>query len=68
MAIQELPLVLQTSYAELADLLRVQAASEFPTGSTFRKREISGKSYWYAQEPTGLQGRPPERYLGQAPS
>lgn len=64
MVIQELPLVLQTSYAELTDLLRVQAASDFPAGSTFRKREISGKSYWYVQEPTGPQGRPPERYLG----
>jgi hypothetical protein len=64
MAIQELPLVLQTSYAELTDLLSVQAASDFPAGSTFRKREISGKSYWYVQEPTGPQGRPPERYLG----
>ncbi|PQA89219.1 nucleotidyltransferase family protein [Hyphococcus luteus] len=64
MAIQELPLVLQTSYAELTDLLRAQTASDFPAGSTFRKREISGKSYWYAQEPTGPQGRPPERYLG----
>lgn len=64
MSIQELPLVIQTSYAELVDLLRAQAASDFPPGSTFRKREISGKSYWYVQEPTGPAGRPPERYLG----
>lgn len=64
MPIQELPLVIQTSYAELVDLLRVQSASDFPAGSTFRKREISGKTYWYAQEPTGPTGRPPERYLG----
>lgn len=61
---QELPLVIQTSYAELVDLLRVQSASDFPAGSTFRKREISGKTYWYVQEPTGPTGRPPERYLG----
>ncbi len=64
MAIQELPLVIQTRYAELVDLLRAQAASDFPAGSTFRKREISGKSYWYVQEPTGPAGRPPERYVG----
>jgi hypothetical protein len=64
MPIQELPLVIQTSYAELVDLLRVQSASDFPAGSTFRKREISGKTYWYVQEPTGPNGRPSERYLG----
>ncbi len=64
MPIHELPLVIQTSYAELVDLLRVQTASDFPVGSTFRKREISGKTYWYVQEPTGPSGRPPERYLG----
>lgn len=64
MPIHELPLVIQTSYAELVDLLRVQSASDFPAGSTFRKREISGKAYWYVQEPTGPNGRPPERYLG----
>lgn len=64
MAIQELPLVIQTGYAELVDLLRAQAASDFPAGSTFRKRQISGKTYWYVQEPTGPAGRPPERYLG----
>ena len=64
MSITELPLVIQTSYAELVDLLRIGAASDFPTGTTFRKRLISGKEYWYAQEPTGPGGRPPERYLG----
>ena len=64
MAIQELPLVIQTSYAELIDQLRLAAASDFPEGSTFRKRSISGKDYWYVQEPTTPQGRPPERYLG----
>jgi len=64
MAIPEFPLVIQTGYAELIDLLRLQAASDFPAGSTFRKRLISGKSYWYVQAPTGPTGRPPERYLG----
>ena len=64
MAIQELPLVIQTSYAELIDQLRLATTSAFPEGSTFRKRTISGKDYWYVQEPTGASGRPPERYLG----
>ncbi len=64
MTIQELPLVIQTSYAELLDQLRLATASDFPEGSTFRKRTISGKNYWYVQEPTTPQGRPPERYLG----
>ncbi len=64
MTLTELPLVIQTSYAELIDQLRVDAASDFPEGSTFRKRVISGKTYWYVQEPTGPAGRPPERYLG----
>lgn len=64
MKINHLPLIIQTTYAELVDQLRIQTVSEFPEGSTFRKREISGKSYWYVQEPTGPTGRPPERYLG----
>lgn len=64
MAIQELPLIIQTSYAELIDQLRTGAMSAYPAGSTFRKRTISGKDYWYVQEPTGPKGRPPERYVG----
>jgi hypothetical protein len=64
MLITELPLIIQTSYAELIDQLRIDATSDFPEGSTFRKRTISGKAYWYVQEPTGPTGRPPERYLG----
>ena len=64
MSVSQLPLVIQTSYAELLDQLRIAAISEFPTGSTFRKRKISGRDYWYVQEPTGPAGRPPERYIG----
>lgn len=64
MAFQELPLIIQTSYAELLDQLRLASTSAFAEGSTFRKRTISGKEYWYVQEPTTPQGRPPERYLG----
>ena len=64
MRISDLPLVIQTSYAELLDQLRLAAVSEYPTGSTFRKRTISGRDYWYVQEPTGPAGRPPESYIG----
>lgn len=64
MAIPELPLVSQTAYAELIDQLRVAQLDEFPLGSTFRKQTVSGKEYWYVQEPTGLHGRPTEKYLG----
>ncbi|MDZ4759449.1 MAG: GSU2403 family nucleotidyltransferase fold protein [Alphaproteobacteria bacterium] len=64
MTIQELPLIVQTSFAELIDQLRLANASAFPKSSTFRKRTISGREYWYVQEPTGQKGRPPERYLG----
>ena len=64
MTISDLPLVIQTSYAELLDQLRLASVSEYPDGSTFRKRTISGRDYWYVQEPTGPTGRPPERYLG----
>ena len=64
MALQDLPLVIQTSYAELLDQLRLAIASSVPEGSTFRKRTISGKTYWYIQEPTTRTGRSPERYFG----
>lgn len=64
MTVAEFPLIIQTGYAELIDQLRLATACDFPTGSTFRKRRISGKDYWYVQEPTGPRGRPPERYLG----
>lgn len=65
MRITELPLVVQTGYAELIDQLRIAKTSEFPVGTTFRKRNISGKDYWYAQRPTTLAtGRPSEQYLG----
>jgi hypothetical protein len=64
MTLPELPLVIQTSYSELLDQLRLAAISDFSIGSTFRKRSVSGKDYWYVQEPTGPTGRPPERYVG----
>ncbi|MEQ1930498.1 MAG: GSU2403 family nucleotidyltransferase fold protein [Parvularculaceae bacterium] len=64
MTIAELPLVIQTSYAELIDQLQLVRATQFPVGTTFRTRTISGRDYWYAQEPTGLRGRPAERYVG----
>ena len=66
MTLTELPLVSQTTYAELIDQLRTAQLADFPPGSTFRKQTVSGKEYWYVQEPTGLKGRPTEKYLGPA--
>lgn len=64
MVANDLPLTIQTAYAELIDQLRLEAVSAFPTGSTFRLRKIAAQSYWYVQPPTTPSGRPAERYLG----
>ncbi len=64
MAQDDIPLAIQTAYAELIDQLRLEAVSAFPAGSTFRLRKISGQQYWYVQAPTTPAGRPAERYLG----
>lgn len=61
---QDLPLAIQTAYAELIDQLRLETLSSFPAGSTFRLRKIAGLDYWYVQPPTTPSGRPAERYLG----
>ncbi len=60
----ELPLTVQTSYAELIEQLRGTALGRFPEGSTFRKKAVKGREYWYVQEPTGAVGRAAEKYLG----
>jgi hypothetical protein len=64
MTASDIPLTIQTAYAELIDQLRLQMVSAFPAGSTFRLRKIGGQNYWYAQPPTTPAGRPAERYLG----
>jgi hypothetical protein len=65
MPVPILPLALQTSYAELLEQLQIAQVSQWPAGSSFRQRMISGQAYWYVQEPTGRQGRPAERYVGK---
>jgi hypothetical protein len=65
MSLSVIPLAIQTSYAELLDQLQIAEVSQWAAGSTFRQRVISGQAYWYVQEPTGLQRRPPERYVGK---
>jgi hypothetical protein len=65
MPLPTIPLAIQTNYAELLDQLQLAEVSQWPAGSTFRQRVISGQAYWYVQEPTGLTGRPPERYVGK---
>jgi hypothetical protein len=64
MIIQELPLVIQTAYAELLDQLKLAKVDGFPPQTSFRKRTIHGKDYWYAQAPSTQNGQPPERYIG----
>jgi hypothetical protein len=58
------PLIIQTSYAELIDQLRTAKITDFPAGTTFRKRTINNKQYWYAQQPSNNGTQPPERYVG----
>lgn len=58
------PLALQTLYAELLDQLRLAQVGDLPAGTSFRKRILSGRDYWYAQPPTTPTGRPKEIYLG----
>ena len=65
MSLSALPLTIRTSYAELLDQLQIAEVSQWPAGSTFRQRTISGQAYWYVQEPTRPEGRPPERYVGK---
>ncbi|MSP01595.1 MAG: DUF1488 family protein [Acetobacteraceae bacterium] len=51
----ELPLMIQTAYAELLDRARAAAFSEaFPSGGTFIPKVIRDRRYWYFQEPTAL--------------
>jgi hypothetical protein len=72
MALDMLPLAVQTTYAELVDQARVALVSGFEPGSTFRQRILSGRAYWYAQPAAppatagGSAARPKERYLGPA--
>jgi hypothetical protein len=58
------PLALQTLYAELLDQLQLDRVGDLPAGTSFRKRILSGRDYWYAQPPTTPTGRPKEIYLG----
>jgi hypothetical protein len=58
------PLALQTLYAELLDQLQLAQVGDLPAGTSFRKRILSGRDYWYAQPPTTPTGRPKEMYLG----
>lgn len=63
-ALPTFPLALQTLYAELLDQLQLVQIGDLPAGTSFRKRTLSSRDYWYAQPPTGPNGRPKERYLG----
>ncbi|HYG27570.1 MAG TPA: GSU2403 family nucleotidyltransferase fold protein [Caulobacteraceae bacterium] len=61
--IRELPLAIQTNYAELLDQLRIAQRATLGPDVTFRKKTIKGRDYWYARGPSE-EGKRPERYLG----
>lgn len=63
-AVRELPLAIQTNYAELLDQLRIAQTATLGPDLQFRKRTIKGRDYWYARSPTGRGGARNERYLG----
>lgn len=60
----ELPLVLQTAYAELVERCwMARFETDFPTSGTFLERRVGGRAYWYFRE-AGVEGKRRERYVG----
>jgi len=59
----EIPLVLQTAYAELLDRgASIHPGGDFAQKGSFVAKKLRGKRYWYFQDPTE-QGRA-QRYVG----
>ena len=59
----DIPLALQTAYADLLDRAAAAAFSDaFPQGGSFTPKSIRGRRYWYFQDPTA-NGRM-QRYAG----
>jgi hypothetical protein len=59
----EMPLALQTVYADLLDRAFNDAfAEDFPENGTFVSKKRNGRTYWYFQ-PNDLKGRP-QKYVG----
>jgi hypothetical protein len=63
MALETLPLPFQTLYAELVDRCSLaEFARDFPDDTSFYKRTIKGRDYWYGQGREG--GRKWTKYVG----
>lgn len=59
----DVPLMLQTTYAELLDRARMDAfGSDFPAGGVFTSKQQRGRRYWYFQNDSA-NGRK-QRYVG----
>lgn len=59
----EIPLLLQTAYAELLDReASKRPGGDFPQKGSFVAKKVRGRRYWYFQDPTE-QGRS-QRYVG----
>jgi len=63
-ATRELPLAIQTSYAELLDQLRYTQTASLGPNLQYRLKTVKGRGYWYARSPVGPDGARRERYLG----
>jgi len=60
--IRELPLQLQTIYADLLDRADAEAFDQDVGGGAFVVKEIKGRRYWYVQERDGPKRR--QKYVG----
>lgn len=59
----EIPLVLQTAYADLVDRCASAAFDDaFPEDGVFTHKTVRGRRYWYFQLPT--EGKRAQRYVG----
>jgi hypothetical protein len=58
----KLPLLAQTTYARLVDLLLTSEAGDLAAGTTLVSKSIRGRRYWYAQRHEA--GKKVQRYIG----
>ncbi len=66
MDINDLPLMAQTTYAELLDLSDVHAfESAFEEPGTFSAKTVKGSKYWYFRPKRHLGADSPQRYVGR---
>jgi hypothetical protein len=64
MAAAEIPLVLQTAYAELVERCwMAQLTTDFPKSGVFIERRAGDRAYWYFRE-AQQEGKRRERYVG----